>query len=246
MNALLRAELIKLSTTRTFAALAGATVVTSLLLAGLTSLLTEPTQESVLVDVFVSDTSSLFIMVLAVVGMAGEWRHRTITGALLAAPDRPRFLAAKTLAFAAAGVALSLLATTAITILGLAILSARDLPTPELNELLVLMLSSAVVSALHGALGVALGALLRNQVVALVGILLAALLVEPALISTVPEVARYGPLVALPMAADFSGAETGFEELNLLSPGLAILALMAWIGALSSMAAALLVRRDVE
>ena len=53
-----------------------------------------------LVDVFTSDTSSLFILILAIVGITGEWRHRTITSSLLAAPDRVRFLAAKTLAFA--------------------------------------------------------------------------------------------------------------------------------------------------
>ena len=47
-------------------------------------------------------------MILAIVGITGEWRHRTITSSLLAAPDRIRFLAAKTLAFAAAGAVLSL------------------------------------------------------------------------------------------------------------------------------------------
>ena len=73
-----------------------------------------------LTDVFSSDTSSLFIMILAVVGITGEWRHHTITSSLLAAPDRLRFLAAKTIAFAAAGLVLSLLISIAITIVGLA------------------------------------------------------------------------------------------------------------------------------
>ena len=85
----------------------------------LVSLLPEPTQESVLTDVFTADTSSLFILVLAVVGITGEWRHRTITSSLLAAPDRLRFLAAKTLAFAAAGLVLSLAISVAIAIVGI-------------------------------------------------------------------------------------------------------------------------------
>ena len=54
----------------------------------LVSLLTEPTQDEVLTDVFTADTSSLFILILAIVGITGEWRHRTITSSLLAAPDR--------------------------------------------------------------------------------------------------------------------------------------------------------------
>ena len=57
-------------------------------------------------------------MILAIVGITGEWRHRTITSSLLAAPDRIRFLAAKTLAFAAAGVLLSLAISISIAIVG--------------------------------------------------------------------------------------------------------------------------------
>jgi hypothetical protein len=98
MRALLRAELLKLTTTRTFVALAGAAVGTSLVICALVALLTEPTRDSVLTDVFTTDTSGLFIVVLAIIGITGEWRHRTITSSLLAAPDRVRFLAAKTLA----------------------------------------------------------------------------------------------------------------------------------------------------
>ena len=81
-----------------------------------------------LTDVFTADTSSLFILVLAVVGITGEWRHRTIAGALLAAPDRVRFLAAKTVAFAAAGLALSLATSLTVAVVASVLLSARDLP----------------------------------------------------------------------------------------------------------------------
>ena len=61
-------------------------------------------------------------LVLAVVGMTGEWRHRTITSSLLVAPDRLRFLAAKTAALAAAGLVLSLLVSLAVAVLGFAVL----------------------------------------------------------------------------------------------------------------------------
>ena len=130
MSRLLRAELIKLRTTRTFYALAGVAIGISLVITILVASLSEPTQDDVLNDVFQTDTSSLFIMILAIVGITGEWRHRTITSSLLAAPDRTRFLAAKILAFAAAGALLSLGISIAIAIAGYAILGARDLPTP--------------------------------------------------------------------------------------------------------------------
>jgi hypothetical protein len=59
----------------------------------------------------------------------------------------------------------------------------------------------ALVSALLGGFGVVVGALVRNQVVAVVGMLLLSFVVEPAVIGLVPEVGRYGPFVALPTAA---------------------------------------------
>src|SRR3954469_13684807 len=179
MSRLLRAELIKLATTRTFYALAGAAIGISLLITILIASLSEPTRESVLTDVFQNDASTLFIMILAIVGLTGEWRHRTITSSLLAAPNRIRFLAAKTLAFAAAGMLLSLGISISVSIAGFAILGARDLPTPHLGDLLELIARNAGAAALLGAFGVGVGSLVRNQPVAIVGILIAAFVVDP-------------------------------------------------------------------
>jgi hypothetical protein len=244
---LLHAELLKLRTTRTFAALAGAAVGTSLLLTVLVSLLTEPTEKSVLIDVFASDTSGLFIILLAVVGISGEWRHRTIAGSLLTAPGRLRFLAAKMLAFAAAGFLLSLSIYLAVSIVGFVILTVRELPLPQLGELVELALRGAGVAALLGALGVCLGALVRNQVVAIVGVLMLLFLVEPLLLGLAADVGRFGPFVALPTAASgLSPADTGLGDVTLVAPGVAVLLMLAWIGVTFAAGGALLRRRDVE
>jgi ABC-2 type transport system permease protein len=248
VTALLRAEVLKLRTTRTFIAFAGLAVGTSLLIAGLVSLLTEPTQDSVLTDVFTADTSGLFIIILAVVGVSGEWRHRTITSSLLAAPDRLRFLAAKTLAFAVVGLLLSLAISLSVAALGYTILSVRDLPTPGLGELAGQIGHNASVAMLLGAFGVCVGALVRNQVVAVVGLLLLSFVIEPVLIGLVPEVFRYAPFVALPTAAsavppEDSGLGSGVD---LLAPGLAVLAMTAWIAVTFAVGAVLLRARDLN
>ena len=247
MIPLLRAELLKLRTTRTFVALTSVAVATSMLIAGLTAALDEPTEASVLTDVFNSDLSSLFIMVLAIVGISGEWRHRTITSALLAAPDRLRFLAAKTIAFAAAGLVLSLLVSVAISILGYAILSSRDLPVPEFGDLVAQIGRNMLLAALVGALGVGIGGVVRNQPVAIVGVLLISLVLEPGLISLEPDVGRYAPFYALPVGVqDFPPDVNGYSEFDPLAPALASLAMLAWIGAFFAAAGALLHLRDVE
>lgn len=181
-------------------------------------------------------------------GISGEWRHRTITSTLLAAPDRLRFLAAKTLAFAAAGIVLSLAISIAVTVLGLAILGVRDLPTPDAGELAGLATRNALVAALLGAFGVGIGALVRHQVLAVVGVLVLNFVVESTLVALVPEVARFGPFGALPTAVvDVPPEDAGLgDEIELLTPGLAAVALLAWIGAAFAAGAALLHRRDLE
>ena len=247
MRPLLRAELIKLRTTRTFVALAAVAVATSVVLVTLVSLLTEPTEDSVLTDVFTTDTSSLFITILAIVGITGEWRHRTITSSLLAAPDRPKFLAAKVLAFAAAGALLSVLISIGIGITGYSILTIRDLPTPEVGEVLSQLGRNVVVAALLGGFGVGFGSLVRNQAVAIVGILLLGLVLEPTLLALAPEVGVYGPFSGLPAAVqDLPAEDIGSEDADLLAPGIAVLAMLAWIGVLSAGGAALLARRDLD
>ena len=247
MRPLLRAELIKLRTTRTFVALAAVAVVTSVVIVALVSLLTEPSEDSVLTDVFTADTSSIFITILAIVGITGEWRHRTITSSLLAAPDRAKFLAAKVLAFAAAGAVLSLLISIGIAISGYTILSIRDLPTPELADVLAQFGRNVLLAALLGGFGVGFGALLRNQAVAIVAILLLGLVIEPMLLALAPDVGVYGPFSGLPAGVqDIPSDDIGADEADLLSPGLATLGMLAWTGVLFAGGAVLLRTRDLD
>jgi ABC-type transport system involved in multi-copper enzyme maturation permease subunit len=247
MTALLKAELIKLRTTRTFLALTAVAVGTSILITSLVSALSKPTEESVLTDVFTADTTSVFIVVLAIVGITGEWRHRTITSSLLAAPDRLRFLSAKTLAFAAAGLLVSLTISIAISIVGLAILSGRDLPTPELGELVVQILRNAELAALLGAFGLAVGSLIRNQPTAIVAVLVLAFVIEPTVIALAPDVGRFGPTSGLAAGVQAIPADDiGADGADLLSPGLATLGLLAWIAVPFAAGVTMLRRRDLN
>ena len=66
MTDLLRAELLKLRTTRTFVGITGVAVGTSLLIALLVSILTEPTRDSVIVDVY-GGPHHVHVMAFAVV-----------------------------------------------------------------------------------------------------------------------------------------------------------------------------------
>ncbi|MDQ4048499.1 MAG: ABC transporter permease [Actinomycetota bacterium] len=244
MSALLRAELLKLRTTRTFAALVAAALALSLLVVVLTTLIDDGLAEEDVRNLFSADFSSLFILLLGVMGMAGEWRHRTITSTILAAPDRLRLLGAKTLSYAVAGVVLSLIVTVTIMAVGTLILSSRGETTVGIGDLADVLWRNLTVAALLGALGVCIGGLVRNQVVAIIGLLVFSFALEPAIFGLAPEVGRFGPTSGAPNGIlGIEGFDGGVEEL--LAPGIAVVVMIAWVAGCFAAAGALLQRRDL-
>lgn len=243
MSALLQGELLKLRTTRTFLVLVGAALALSLLVLVLTAIIAHQFDKHDVRSLFTGDFTGLFILLLGVMGMAGEWRHRTITSSVLAAPDRLRLLAAKLISYAVAGAVLSLVVTLTIMLVGTIILSMRNQPTLDVSTLLDILWRNLVTAAYLGALGVALGALLRNQVVAIVGILIYSFAVEPTLVGLVPSVGKFSPIGGAPsglIGTDFNG-----DDSHLLLPGIAALVMAGWLSLLFAGAAALLRGRDL-
>lgn len=242
MRPLLQAEILKLRTTRTFAALIGSALVLSLALVALQASVDDGFSVSDLRFMFAGDFTGIFIVLLGVMGMAGEWRHRTITGTVLAAPNRLRLLSAKTLGYAVVGALVSVLVTVAIMAVGSAILSSRGENTLDLAELADVLWRNVLVAAYLGALGVCLGALLRNQVVAIVGLLIFTFVVELTLLGLVPDVGRLTPINGVTTGLLDTGSD---YEQDLLTPGASLLAMAGWIATLFPVAAALLRRRDL-
>lgn len=243
MSRLLAAEVLKLRTTRTFLVFVLAALALSLLVSILTAALTDsPTGEDAASAAY-ADLSSVFILLLAIVATTGEWRHRTIAGTVLAAPDRVRLIVAKALAYAGAGVALSLLVSICTYVAALLILSSRGEVTPDFGDWLDLVWRSLVFAAYVGALGVGIGAIVRNQPAAIVIVLVAALAVEPALSGLAPDVWRFAPLTGAPSGL-FGG--TVEEADDTLARGVALLVMAAWVAGSCAAAIALLRGRDLD
>jgi ABC-2 type transport system permease protein len=233
MTALLKAELLKLRTTRTFATVVGTAAAMSLVLVALGAILGEETDPKAL---FTNNAITYIIVLLGAIGMTGEWRHRTITGSVLAAPDRRRLLTAKLLSYAAAGVVLSLLVTVATMV------DARGEETLGAGGLADLLWRNLAVAAVLGPLGVCVGALVRNQIVTVVGLIAMAAVLEPAISQVAPDVGRFGPMAGAP-GGILGGADAAAE--GLLAPGLALAVLIAWAGVAFAASAWRLQRRDL-
>ena len=131
--------------------------------------------------------------------MTGEWRHRTITGTVLAAPDRVRLLAAKTLPTRRPASSCRSLVTVATMVVGTLILSSRGEETLGPGGLADVLWRNLAVAALLGPLGVCVGALVRNQIVTVIGLIVVAAVARAGALPTpLPAVGRFGPLFGAP------------------------------------------------
>ncbi|HEX2103400.1 MAG TPA: hypothetical protein VHF51_07090 [Solirubrobacteraceae bacterium] len=243
MTDLLRAELLKVRTTRTFFALAGAAAGLTLLLAVLIAAIDGAATRDDARDLLVLNTTAFFVLMLGAIGITGEWRHRTITSSLLAAPDRRRFLLAKVLAYAAAGALLAAAITLAAAVVAAAILSSGDHATFTAGDALEATWRNAAAATLLGGFGVAAGSVLRNQVGTIVTLLVMAFMVEPAVLALSPDVGAVLPVTNAPAGITFDFAGEGEESLLPAAAGAAVE--LAWIAGLAALGALLLRRRDL-
>ena len=176
MTRLVHSELLKLRTTRTArvlltlaAAGTAALVAIVLLLAGQPgqpALGPDALRQLVLVP---AQPLTLAALVLGVLGMAGELRHGTATSTFLVTPKRGRVVAAKLAAAAVTGLAMAAASSAAVLAVGLPWLRAKGIEVAIADAGVAARVAGlAVAVALYAVLGTGLGALLRNQVAAVV------------------------------------------------------------------------------
>lgn len=247
MTRLVRAELAKLRTVRLFYGVAAAmaafgalTVVANVTSAGQQG---NPPLSGSDLPALVGAPATLVsgaAMLLGILGMAGEFRHRTITQTFLATPDRGRVVGAKLAAYALAGIVVAALALAVTTAVAVPWLSAKGLSVSVLDGEVGRALAGTLLAAgLCGLVGVGVGALVRNQVAALVGVLVWVVVVEGLLLNLLnaPELGKW-----LPSAAAAALTNPGGGHLSRLAGGL----LFAAYGfAFALVGTRFVVRRDV-
>jgi ABC-2 type transport system permease protein len=245
MTRQLRAEVLKLRTTRTFWALVGTILGLVVLLMILTVIFEDAprTEDDVRSALSTAGASALLLLVLGAVFAAGEYRHGTIAWTLLVTPDRLRVMAAQALACAIAGAVIGVAGAAITAAIGLPWLAAEDAATLSPGQYLGLFGGGMLYSALAAALGAGVGALLRNQAAAIVLLLLILFVVDPIVTALVDGYGRYS-LSGLGSALIGGTAdEAGVDEL----PPFWLAALL-WAGYAAAFVAAaslLTSRRDV-
>ncbi|HEX5997570.1 MAG TPA: hypothetical protein VFY84_20720 [Jiangellales bacterium] len=140
---------------------------------------------------------SVLVLVAGIIGMAGEWRFGQVSQAFLSTPRRWRVVIVKTVVYLGVGAVYGMAAAVAATATAWAWYRAKGFALPfDRSAVWLTLLGCVAVAALFGVLGVAIGAIVRRPVPAIVGALAWTVLVEPALYAATPTVFRWLPGIA--------------------------------------------------
>lgn len=246
----LTAEFRKLLTTRTGIYL---TLFSVLLTAGITILVALNTQTTDSPSTAISGVITVganfgYILsaILGIIGLTGEYRHQTVTPTFLSVPVRGVVVGAKLLTYLIWGAIIGVLDLVVSLAVGIPLLKQHGVPNISLSApgVHASMWSSIVIVAIFGIIGVGLGALLRNQVAAIVGLVLYLFVIENILsaIKAVQHIYTYLPGALASALTGAIGQPTG---VHLLHRAPAALLLVAYGLAFALVGAALTMRRDV-
>jgi ABC-2 type transport system permease protein len=188
----------------------------------------------------------ILVFVLGVLGVTTEFRYQTITPTVLQTPSRWAIVTAKLITYAVVGIAYALVAVAIQLAMAVPWLSAKGIPIHYGDVTRALVAVFGVV-ALYGIVGLGVGALVRNQIVAVVvGIVF--LVVIQNILLAIPGVKHAFPYTP-GGAADamlLSNVHSGdFNGVSLLPPWGGVIVLLLWAFIPALVGAAYSMNRDI-
>jgi hypothetical protein len=246
MRAQLRSELFKLRSARTGLGLLVAMTALVLLAVVLHSLLPAQALASRNNQLTILGRGeflgALFAALLGALQVTAEIRHGTIRPTFLVTPRRGLVVWAKVWAGVLAGAGFGLVAGAVAASAGVAALGARGIDLRlDGGDYVLLVAGATAAGALWAAIGVGVGALVRHQVPAVVGICAWLLFVEGLLAGDLLGLGDVFKFLPGSAAAAVSGQEPG----TLLAPAIGLALLAAYAVAVAASGAFATAHRDV-
>jgi hypothetical protein len=251
MTALIRAELLKLRTVRMTTWL----LVTCLCLVALDCLAIVATAAPgygpgevhdphlFALGIGAAGVGEVVLLVLGILCVTQEFRFRTDTASFLVTPRRGLVVVAKLVAVALTGAVFAAASIALVIPLSMMLVSMKGGTLVWDREVVEIPLGVMLVLLLYGPIGIAIGALVRNQIGAIAGSLAWLFVVEQILIALFPAVGRWTP----------GGATTGVLQLgqiattrgDMLPAWPAALLLAAYAGVIAFVGTRSTLRRDI-
>jgi hypothetical protein len=200
-------------------------------------------------DMFASSsTAYVVVFVLGVLAVTTEFRYQTITPTVLQTPSRWAIVSAKMITYAIVGILYALVAVAVQLAVAVPWLNAKNIDIRFGNgQVQHAIVGSFGVVALFGIVGLGAGALMRNQIVAVVvGILFLLVLENVTLaIPGVRHVWPYTPGGASQAILHTTGSTHVTDGVYLISTGGGILVLVLWAVIPAIAGAAFTMNRDI-
>jgi ABC-2 type transport system permease protein len=215
MKNLIRAELLKLRSTRVFwgylaAALAFVPVNIALSMTTGNDAASLTSSEGLRGVFSAASAGGLLVLLIGITMTAGEFRHNTATPTFLITPDRRRVIAAKLAAGGVVGVLVAAVASLVTLAVALPWLATRDIDVSLLSaDVGAPLLGALIATGLAAAVGIGLGALMPNQTLAITVVIVWTSIVESLLVGFLPEVGRWLPTGAASALGGTVTAEGG-------------------------------------
>jgi ABC-type transport system involved in multi-copper enzyme maturation permease subunit len=185
----------------------------------------------------------IFVVILSIIGITQEFRHRTATPTFLTTPHRGRVVVAKLVTYLVAGLGYAVVTTLVVLAIAIPWIGSAGGEVSLAGENRSVLLGSAAAVAIYSLLGVGIGALVRNQVGAIVGVLVYLFVAEP-IIRGIPATAPFYRW--LPGGAQEALAATAQDGPDLLERWQGGLLLIGYGLVAAGLAMALTLRRDVH
>ena len=251
MSALVRAELLKLRTVAlpawllvTTLAFVLLSVLATVLTAGMEGAPLQRDDPQLLARAVASASAgNTVLLVLGILVLTQEFRFGTATPSFLVSPRRWRVLAAKLAAVSLAGLLIAVLSSLFAVGASWALIAARGDALIFDRTVVEVLLGVVLCLALYGPIGVGVGALIRNQIAAVVVALAWTFLVEQLLVALLPEIGRWTPGGAASAVLQLGDVATTRGDLLPVWGGAVLLVVYALV--LSGVGARLTLRRDL-
>lgn len=189
----------------------------------------------------------LFAIIIGIMISSGEFRHRTAIATYLAQADRRKVLYAKIVVAVAAGLVVQFVSTVVAMGVGFIYVAQYEHASLGASDYLQFVWAAELSGAVLAIVGVAVGTLIRNQTLAIVGSLIWLLLIEGLLVAFYEQLAKWLLTGAITSLLDIS-LETSYMSFgkDLLPAWGGTLVLLAYAALFAVVGMFTTLRRDID
>lgn len=188
--------------------------------------------------------ASVFVLILGIIAMSGEYRNQTITSTFLASPRRQSVIVAKMITYSILSFVIALVMWIATVVVATLLLTTVDHAPTDWNSVFEILGGALLGLVLYAILGVAIGALITNQVAAVVIALIWIFVVEGLLTVFVDWIGKWLPGGALNSILQATNT-SGFGGTDALSVPVAAGVLIAYTAVFALAAVISTNRKDI-